>query len=127
MLTAIGFVVYSYLTSQQRGLEFAILQTLGFSRRQVFLVVLIEHAFVIIAGVGLGTLVGLQVGFFMMDLFEIDEQGRSVVPPFALAVSRPQVLLVWGILAIVFTVTIAAVVLRYFGLALHRALRVGDP
>lgn len=127
LLTAIGFVVYSYLTSQQRGLEFAILQTLGFSRRQVFLVVLIEHAFVIIAGVGLGTIVGLQVGFFMMDLFEIDEQGRNVVPPFALAVSWPQVLLVWGVLAVVFTVTIGAVVLRYFGLALHRALRVGDP
>ena len=32
----LGFLVYSYLTAQQRALEFAILRTLGFSRGQVF-------------------------------------------------------------------------------------------
>ena len=31
LLSAIGFLVYSYLTAQERSLEFAILRTLGFS------------------------------------------------------------------------------------------------
>ncbi|MEX2031432.1 MAG: hypothetical protein WEA81_01070, partial [Dehalococcoidia bacterium] len=35
LLSAIGFIVYSYLTAQQRGLEFAILRTLGFSKPQI--------------------------------------------------------------------------------------------
>ena len=50
ILSAIGFLIYSYLTAQQRGLEFAVLRTLGFSRVQVFGVVLLEHLFVVLAG-----------------------------------------------------------------------------
>ena len=126
LLSAIGFIVYSYLTAQQRGLEFAILRTLGFSRVQVFSVVMVEQAFVIVAGMGLGTVVGLQIGRLMMDFLATDELGRAVVPPFLLAVSWPQVFIVWSILGVVFMVTIAAVVLLYLRLAVHRALRIGD-
>ena len=126
LLSAIGFLIYSYLTAQQRRLEFAVLRTLGFSRVQVFGVVLLEHLFVVLAGMGLGTIVGLQVGRLMMDFFELDERGAEVLPPFALAVSRLEVTLVWGILGAVFVLTVFAVVLLYARLALHRALRVGD-
>ena len=126
LLSAIGFIVYSYLSAQQRGLEFAILRTLGFSRVQVFTVVMVEHAFVIVAGMGLGTIVGLQIGSFMMDFLATDERGRDVIPPFLLAVSWPQVFVVWSILGAVFLVTIAAVVLMYLRLAVHQALRIGD-
>jgi len=126
LLSAIGFIVYSYLSAQQRGLEFAILRTLGFSRRQVFTVVFVEQSFVVIAGMGLGTLVGLQIGKLMMDFLGTDERGVDVLPPFVLAVSWPEILLVWGILGAVFAATIAAVVLLYLRLAVHRALRIGD-
>ena len=126
LLSAIGFLIYSYLTAQQRRLEFAVLRTLGFSYAQVFGVVLLEHLFVVLAGMGLGTVVGLQVGRLMMDFFSVDESGAEVLPPFALAVSQWEVVLVWGILGAVFVLTVLAVVLLYARLALHRALRVGD-
>ena len=126
LLSAIGFLIYSYLTAQQRRLEFAVLRTLGFSHVQIFGVVLLEHLFVVLAGMGLGTIVGLQVGRVMMDFFGLDERGAEVLPPFALAVSRLEVTLVWGILGAVFVLTVLAVVLLYARLALHRALRVGD-
>ena len=126
LLSAIGFVVYSYLTAQQRGLEFAILRTLGFSKQQIFSVVMFEHLFVIVAGMGLGTLVGLRIGAIMMGFLATDERGTEVVPPFILGVSWTQVLLVWAILGSVFVGTIAAVVGMYFRLAVHRVLRIGD-
>ncbi|MBM3139101.1 MAG: ABC transporter permease [Chloroflexi bacterium] len=126
LLSAIGFVVYSYLTAQERSLEFAILRTLGFSRPQIFAQVVFEHLFVIAAGMGLGTLVGLQIGRYMMDFLATDERGLEVLPPFLLAVSWPGIFLVWGILGMVFVVTIGSVVLLYFRLAVHRALRIGD-
>jgi predicted lysophospholipase L1 biosynthesis ABC-type transport system permease subunit len=126
LLSAIGFIVYSYLSAQQRGLEFAILRTLGFSRIQVFTVVIVEQFFIIAAGMGLGTIVGLQVGRLMMDFLATDERGRDVLPPFALAVSWPEVFFVWGILGVVFVLTITTVVLLYLRLAVHRALRIGD-
>jgi CBS domain containing-hemolysin-like protein len=75
---------------------------------------------------GLGTIVGLQVGRLMMDFLATDERGRDVLPPFALAVSWPEVFFVWGILGAVFVLTITTVVLLYLRLAVHRALRIGD-
>jgi ABC-type lipoprotein export system ATPase subunit len=126
LLSAIGFIVYSYLTAQQRGLEFAILRTLGFSRGQIFSVVAFEHLFVIVAGMGLGTLVGLRIGQIMMGFLATDETGATVIPPFILGVSWTQVFIVWGILGSVFIATIAAVVALYFRLAVHRVLRIGD-
>ena len=126
LLSAIGFMVYSYLTAQQRALEFAILRTLGFSRPQVVSLVLFEHLFVIAAGMGLGTVVGLRVGRLMMGLLGIDERGGQVVPPFIQRVDWVEVFVVWGILGTVFAATIAAVVALYFRLALSRALRIGD-
>ena len=126
MLSAIGFVLYSYLTAQQRALEFAILRTLGFSRVQVFLVVALEYAVIVVAGMGLGTVVGLQVGRRMMDVFAVSEAGSAVLPPFALAVSWASVVTVWVVLGLAFVQTIGAVVLLYLRLAIHRALRVGE-
>ncbi|MFA7248390.1 MAG: FtsX-like permease family protein [Dehalococcoidia bacterium] len=126
LLSAIGFIVYSYLTAQQRALEFAILRTLGFSRPQIFSLVLFEHLFVIAAGMGLGTLVGLRVGRLMLAFLGIDEHGGQVVPPFVQRISWGEVFVVWGILGTVFVATIAAVVALYFRLAVSRALRIGD-
>ncbi len=126
LLSAIGFLVYSYLTAQQRALEFAILRTLGFSRWQVFSLVTFEHLFVIVAGMGLGTAVGLQVGRMMMNFLGTDERGKEVLPPFVLGVSWPSVFFAWGILGTVFVVTIGGVVLLYLRLQVHRALRIGD-
>ncbi len=126
LLSAIGFLVYSYLTAQQRALEFAILRTLGFSRWQVFSLVAFEHVFVIVAGMGLGTAVGLQVGRMMLGFLATDERGQAVLPPFVLGISWPAVFLTWGVLGAVFVTTIATVVLLYWRLAVHRALRMGD-
>ncbi len=126
LLSAIGFIVYSYLTAQQRALEFAILRTLGFSKPQIFSVVLFEHLFVIVAGMGLGTGVGLRVGRLMLAFLGVDEKGGQVVPPFIQRVSWTEVFVVWGILGTVFVATIAAVVALYFRLAVSRALRIGD-
>ena len=126
LLSSIGFLVYSYLTAQQRGLEFAILRTLGFSRLQVIGVVLLEQLLVIVTGIGLGTLVGLQVGRQMMDLLGTNERGEIVLPPFLLDISWTSIFVAWGILGAVFIVTIAAVIMLYMRLALHRALRIGD-
>jgi hypothetical protein len=92
----------------------------------VFLVLVLEYAVIVLAGMGLGTVVGLQVGRRMMDVFAVSEAGSAVLPPFALAVSWASVATVWVVLGLAFVQTIGAVVLLYLRLAIHRALRVGE-
>ncbi len=126
ILSAIGFLIYSYLTAQRRTLEFAVLRTMGFSKRQIATVVGFEQCFVIGLGMLAGTLMGMRLGSLMIRYMGLTETGDQVVPPMELHISWLTIGGAWLILASVFLVTISAVVLLYSRLALHRVLRIGE-
>lgn len=126
LLTALGFIVYSYLSAQTRALEFAILRTMGFSGRQIAALVSFEQAFVILAGAVAGTVLGLPLGRLMIGYMGVTETGDKVIPPLVSQVSWRTVAIADGVLAAIFLVTIAALVLLYSRLAVHRALRMGE-
>jgi hypothetical protein len=126
LLTALGFVVYSFLTAQARSLEFAILRTMGFSTRQIFGLVSFEQLFVIVAGVLVGTLLGMPLSGLMIDFMGVTEHGEEVVPPIVTEISWSTVLTVYSLLAVVFVATIIALALLYSRLSVHRALRMGE-
>jgi ABC-type lipoprotein release transport system permease subunit len=126
LLTALGFIVYSYLTAQTRALEFAILRTMGFSSRQILALVTFEQCFVILAGIAAGTLLGLPLGRLMIGYMGITESGSAVLPPLVSRVSWTTVTTAYALLALMFAGTIAALALLYSRLAVHRALRMGE-
>jgi putative ABC transport system permease protein len=126
LLTALGFIVYSYLTAQTRALEFAILRTMGFTARQILALVTFEQCFIIIAGVAAGTLLGLPLGRLMIGYMGVTESGAAVLPPLVSRVSWATVATAYALLALMFIGTIAALVLLYSRLAVHRALRMGE-
>ena len=126
ILSAIGFLIYSYLTAQRRTLEFAVLRTMGFSKRQIAIVVGFEQIFVIGLGMIAGTLMGMRLGSLMIRYMGLTETGDEVLPPMQLEISWFTVGTAWLVLGLVFLVTIGAVVLLYSRLALHRVLRIGE-
>jgi len=126
ILSAIGFLIYSYLTAQRRTLEFAVLRTMGFSKRQIATVVGFEQIFVIGLGMIAGTLMGMRLGSLMIRYMGLTETGDQVLPPMHLQISWFTVGTAWLVLGLVFLVTIGAVVLLYSRLALHRVLRIGE-
>jgi hypothetical protein len=113
LLSAIGFLIYSYLTAQRRTLEFAA-------------VVAFEQLFVIGLGMAAGTLMGMRLGSLMIRYMGLTETGDEVLPPLQLEINWLTIGSAWIVLAAVFIVTIAAVVLLYSRLALHRVLRIGE-
>jgi ABC-type antimicrobial peptide transport system permease subunit len=126
LLSAIGFLIYSYLTAQKRTLEFAVLRTMGFSRRQIALVVGFEQVFVIGLGMIAGTLLGLRLGTLMIRYMGVTETGDTVVPPMVLHVSWTTIGSAWLVLGAAFLLTVGIVILLYSRLALHRVLRIGE-
>jgi FtsX-like permease family len=126
LLSAIGFLIYSYLTAQKRTLEFAVLRTMGFSRGQIAVVVGFEQAFVIGLGMLAGTAMGLRLGTLMIRYMGVTETGKEVLPPMVQHVSWFTIGSAWLALALVFLVTIGIVILMYARLQLHRVLRMGE-
>jgi len=126
LVSGLGFVVYAYLSATGRQLEFAIVRTLGFSLRQIIGLICIEQAFVIGSGMGIGTLLGLQMSSVMMPFLQLTEMGRRVLPPFIPAVDWHTVGISYIILAVAFMLAISLVILFLSRVAIHRALRMGE-
>ena len=126
LVSGLGFVVYAYLSAQRRQLEFAILRTLGFSLRQIIGLICFEQIFIIIVGMGIGTLVGMRLSAMMMPFLQLTERGEMVLPPFILTTDWLTIGIAYIILAIAFAITIFLVVLFFSRVALHRTLRMGE-
>jgi hypothetical protein len=89
-------------------------------------VVAFEQLFVIVLGMAAGTLMGMRLGSLMIRYMGLTETGDEVLPPLQLEINWLTIGSAWLVLAAVFVVTIAAVVLLYSRLALHRVLRIGE-
>jgi len=126
LVSGLGFVVYAYLSARGRQLEFAILRTIGFSLRQIIGLICLEQIFVIGSGMGIGTLLGLQLSSVMMPFLQLTEMGAKVLPPFIPVTDWLTVGIAYIILAVAFILTISLVILFFSKVAIHRALRIGE-
>jgi len=126
LVSSLGFVVYLYLSARARQLDFAILRTLGFSLRQIIGLVCFEQIFIIVAGMGIGTIIGERLSYIMMPFLQLTEYGERVLPPFILTINWGTIGIAYGIIAAAFIITISLVILFFSKVAIHRTLRMGD-
>jgi len=126
LVSSLGFVVYSYLSAQGRQLDFAILRTLGFSLRQIIGLVCFEQLFIIVVGMGIGTLIGERLSYIMLPFLQLTEQGQRVLPSFILTINWNTIGTAYIILAVAFIITISLVILFFSKVAIHQTLRMGD-
>ena len=126
IISALAFIAYGSMSAQARSGEFAVLRTMGFSGRQILGVVSFEQAFVIVAGIVAGTLLGFPLSRLMIGYMGLTENGAEPLPPLVSRVSWQAVITVYASLAIAVTVTVVSLVVLYSRLAVGRALRMGE-
>lgn len=125
-LTGLGFAVHARVSATSRGLEFAVLRSMGYSTRQVFSLVGFEQLFVVLLGVAAGTLLGFPLGRLMIGYLSRTETGAEPVPPLISEVSLGAVLTVYVTIGIVIAVTVVSLAVLYSRIAVSRMLRVGE-
>jgi len=85
-----------------------------------------EQLFIIVVGMGLGTLIGERLSYIMIPFLQLTEQGQRVLPPFILTVNWGTIGIAYGIIIAAFIITISLVILFFSRVAIHRTLRIGD-
>ncbi|MYD54082.1 MAG: ABC transporter permease [Chloroflexi bacterium] len=124
LLLALAFLVSMAVSARQRRLEMALLRTVGVGNLSILIQLFLEYAIIVGTGLVLGVLLGNRISLLLLGYLEIDETGRTVLPPF-------QVETDWQILGIAFAVLIGVLVIgvlatwRWFlKLELNRELRL---
>jgi hypothetical protein len=126
VLSLAGFGTHFYLSTRRHGRTYIVLRALGLSPRQLYGTLLLEQAMLILAGLGLGTVLGLLLNRLTLPGLPLSLAGRPPVPPFLAETD-------WGAVGRIYA-TLAAAFFAALGLAtgalwrakLHRLLRIDE-
>ncbi len=136
-----GLVLFSFLDTQERQTEFALLRTLGSTRGQLNGVVWFNLFLVLVCGIGLGTLAGqlivggISIGswadplldmFNILPLMEVAEDGVPVTPPMVLHTNWGALLVSYLFLAGVTAGTLVGRAWFTAKMEVQQVLRIGD-
>ena len=124
LLLALAFLVSMAVSARQRRLEMALLRTVGVGNASILIQLFLEYAIIVGTGLVLGVLLGNRISLLLLAYLEIDETGRTVLPPFQIETD-------WQILGVAFAVLVGVLIIgvlatwRWFlKLELNRELRL---
>jgi hypothetical protein len=105
--TVLGFTLFAALSVQTGRVELAVLEAMGFSRMNIFLLVSLEFAVVGAIGLAAGIGIGLWVGRWALGYLAAQGITQASLPPVVLGLD-------WGLSGIAVSGAVAAAVLAAF-------------
>jgi hypothetical protein len=97
---AIGFMVSATVSTRERLNEFALLQAIGLSHRQLSAWLSIENAFLLVIGLAAGTGLGLLLAWVVLPFVALTQEATVAVPPV-------EVVIPWGVYGVLYLVAAA--------------------
>jgi hypothetical protein len=103
LFASIGFVVSATVSTRERLGEFALLQAIGLSHRQLSAWLSMENAFLLLVGLLAGTGLGLVLAWVVLPFVTLTQEATLAVPPV-------EVVIPWAIYGLLYLVAAAALV-----------------
>lgn len=126
LLALIGFATYFYFSARQRESIYGVLRSIGLSPGQLYVVLLMEQLVLIMAGLAIGTALGLLLNRITLPGLPITFGDRLPTPPFLARNDWAAVGRIYLTLLVAFLLALGAATVLLWRTNLHRALRVGE-
>jgi putative ABC transport system permease protein len=126
LLTVLGFFLYALFSFRRRFIELGTLRAIGLSPGQMTAFLAWELAFVVLLGLGAGTVLGGLVSNLYIPYLQVGNTPQAMTPPFLVeiawnAVSRIYIL--FGALFVIALSVLAALLLR---MKIFQAIKLGE-
>ncbi len=126
MLSLVGFATHFYMTVRQRETLYGVMRAMGMSSRQMYRWIVLEQAILILAGLVLGTGLGVLLNQITLPRLPVSLGDRQPIPPF---VPRADWLAVGGLylfLIVAFLALLGIVTALLRRARIHRIMRIGQ-
>jgi ABC-type lipoprotein release transport system permease subunit len=123
---SIGFLVSATVSTSERLGEFALLQALGLSRRELSGWLSIESSFLLASGLLAGTALGVLLAWLVLPFATLTDAGTTTVPPAVVVVPWGAVLVLYLLAAVLLVATVALVTRSLSHIPLSGVLRARD-
>jgi len=126
LLSLVGFATHFYTSARHRATIYGVMRAMGLSPRQLYGSLVLEQIVLILAGLALGTGLGVLLNQLTLARLPITLGDQPPIPPFRphsdwLAVGR-----IYVGLALAFLLSLGAATLMLWRARVHRVLRIGQ-
>ena len=107
VISTVGLGYTSFLVASAKKIhaQLGILLSMGLSERQLIKLVCFEHFTIVVTGMAIGTLTGLQMSQLVVSLVSFTETGQEALPPFVLITNWSLMIPIYSALITMFIVT----------------------
>lgn len=125
-LSLIGFATYLSMSIRQREAIFAILRAMGLSPGGLYGMLAIEQLVTVLAGVVLGTLLGILLNRLVVPGLPLSLGGRPAIPPMLALTDWTAILQLYLVLIGAFLMMLGTATIALLRTRLQRMLRIGQ-
>ncbi len=126
VFAAIGFLVSATVSMSERIGEFALLQALGLSRRQLSVWLSLESAFLLVVGLLAGSALGVMLAWLVLPFATLTETGAPAVPSPIVVIPWQAVVPTWILAVVLLAVTVVLVRRQLPSVRISGVLRARD-
>lgn len=125
-LTMLGYLIYSYMSFQQRFIQLGVLRAIGLLVKQMAAFLSVEQLAVILSGLVGGTLLGVLTTRLFIPFLQVRTGEHPLTPPFVVQIAWGDVMIVYVVFGAVLVgaVVILRALLRRMNV--FRAVKLGE-
>ena len=126
LLTVLGFLLYTLFSFRRRFIELGTLRSIGLSSGQMTTFLAWELAFLILVGIGAGTLLGTSVSNQFIPYLQVGNSAADLTPPFLVGIAWPAITRVYALFGILFVAALGVLVTLLMRMKIFQAIKLGE-
>lgn len=126
LLTVLGFFLYALFSFRRRFIELGTLRAIGLSPAQMTTFLASELAFLVLMGLGAGTLLGIIVSNVYIPYLQVGNTAQALIPPFLVEIAWPAVTRIYILFGTLFVVALAVLAGLLLRMKIFQAIKLGE-
>ncbi|RPJ27939.1 MAG: ABC transporter permease [Chloroflexi bacterium] len=126
LLTVLGFLLYALFSFRRRFIEMGMLRAIGLSIQQMTSLLAAELAFLVLLGIGVGTLLGVFASRLFVPFLQIGASTQSQYPPFQIEIAWLSIAEIYVLFALLFVAALSALSALLVRMKIFQAIKLGE-
>jgi putative ABC transport system permease protein len=126
LLTVLGFLLYALFSFRRRFIEMGMLRAIGLSIQQMTSLLAAELAFLVLLGIGVGTVLGVFASRLFVPFLQIGASAQSQYPPFQIEIAWLSIAQIYVLFALLFVAALSALSALLVRMKIFQAIKLGE-
>ncbi|MEM7533198.1 MAG: ABC transporter permease [Chloroflexota bacterium] len=126
LLTVLGFLLYALFSFRRRFIELGTLRAMGLSSGQMTAFLAWELAFLILLGLGAGTILGSIISQAFIPYLQVGTDAEALTPPFQVQIAWFAILRIYALFGILFFFALSVLAVLLLRMKIFQAIKLGE-